>query len=200
MVDLEDPIAVALLVSEALEASGLEHCLYGALALAAYGEARQTRDADFCVLEVKAAQAAEALRLHGLQFQVAFEDLLFGGLSISRLTLLPDLRHSGSNTADLVSPTSPRYGAAVLERSLRGPLRGRELRIVCPEDFVLLKVLSTRERDLSDAASVLAHLPDRLDWPLLEAEVDRLVSEVGGHDVAGRFATARGLANSLPRL
>lgn len=191
MFDLEDPIAVALLVSEALEARGLRHCLYGALALAAYGEARQTRDADFCVLDVEAAQAASALREVGVELQIAFEGLVLGGLSLSRLTLLPGRHHTGSNTVDLVTPVCRKFCRSVFRRSLLGPLRGRNLRLVCPEDFVLLKILCTRERDLADASSVLSRLGDRLDWPLLESEVARLAIVVAGHDVVGRFSAAR---------
>jgi len=43
--DLEDPIEVALRMSEVLVEAGIDHALYGALILAAYGEARETRDA-----------------------------------------------------------------------------------------------------------------------------------------------------------
>ena len=39
------------------------------------------------------------------------------------------------------------------------------------EDFVILKVLSTRPRDISDAASVLQRSADVLDRDLIESEV-----------------------------
>ncbi|MBI3891428.1 MAG: hypothetical protein HY303_07845 [Candidatus Wallbacteria bacterium] len=194
--DLEDPTAVALAVAEALEAAGLRHALYGGLALAAYGEARETRDADFCVMEVSTAQAAAALRAKEFELQIAFEGLIFGGVSVDRLTLLPGLNDSGSNTVDFVSPLSRRFAACVLERALRGPLRDRLLTLVSPEDFILLKVLSTRDRDLTDAASVVARLDDRLDWELLTDECNRLAAEVPGHDVAARFARVRELATN----
>ncbi|HUH00633.1 MAG TPA: hypothetical protein VML75_01485 [Kofleriaceae bacterium] len=49
-VDLNDPIAVLLAAVEALRAAGLDGAVYGGLALAVYGEPRETRDADLVVI------------------------------------------------------------------------------------------------------------------------------------------------------
>ncbi|MBI4868581.1 MAG: hypothetical protein HY816_16715 [Candidatus Wallbacteria bacterium] len=192
--DLDDPTGVALRAAEALGASGLRHALYGGLVLAAYGEARETRDADFCVQGVSARDAEAALRAAGFDLQVAFPELRLGGVVVSRLTLLPGGEDTGSSCVDLVSPVSGRFGAGVFERVLKGPVRGREISLVSPEDFILLKVLSTRDRDLSDAASVIRGLADRLDWDLLRSEVELLSAEVPAHDVTVRFARVEEMA------
>lgn len=63
-----------------------------------------------------------------------------------------------------------------------------QLRVVSPEDFILLKVLATRDRDLEDAASVVAKLRGRLDESLLADEVAKLAAEIPDHDVRGRVA------------
>lgn len=63
-----------------------------------------------------------------------------------------------------------------------------QLRVVSPEDFILLKVLATRDRDLEDAASVVAKLRGRLDESLLADEVAKLAAEITDHDVRGRVA------------
>ena len=75
-----------------------------------------------------------------------------------------------------------------MNRRLRGELGGQPLSVVSPEDFILLKVLSTHDKDLEDARSVLASLDRRLDHELLAAECQRLASELADHDVVGRFA------------
>ena len=54
-VDLADPTGVALLAAEAFTSAGIEHALYGGLMLAAYGRARETRDADLAVFDVGVA-------------------------------------------------------------------------------------------------------------------------------------------------
>lgn len=75
----------------------------------------------------------------------------FGGNRVTRLTLLPEAGGPSLNTVDLVEPLSART-RGWYTRALAGTLRGASLRLVTPEDFVVLKVLSTRERDLEDAA------------------------------------------------
>lgn len=116
---------------------------------------------------------------------VAFEDIRFGGCDLTRLSVVGG---GPLNTVDLVKPRSARYAAAMLSRALRGSLRGQELRVTAPEDFVILKVLATRDRDLEDARSVVDKQRSRLDEPLMRDEVVRLAAEIADHDVAGRFA------------
>ena len=75
-----------------------------------------------------------------------------------------------------------------IDRVITGELRGHALRVVSPEDFVLLKVLSTRDRDLEDARAVIDALGDELDRGLVAREAGLLAAEIPDHDVSGRFA------------
>lgn len=120
---------------------------------------------------------------------MAFDQVRFGGNLISRIAVVDG---GDLNTVDLVRPRSDRLAAAVLDRALVGTLQGQELHVVTPEDFVLLKLLSTRERDLEDARTVVAALPDLLDRALLAREVALLAAEIPDHDVAGRAAAVLG--------
>ena len=99
---------------------------------------------------------------------------------------------------DLVTPMSSRYARLVMTRVLRGALDGRELRVVAPEDFILLKVLSTRDKDLEDARSVVATLAGRLDEGLLRTECDMLAAEIADHDVRQRFASVMRVRGPSP--
>lgn len=54
---------------------------------------------------------------------------------------------------------------------------------------MILKVLSTRERDLDDARSVIGTQRTRLDEALIRAEINQLIDEIPDHDIGGRFAT-----------
>jgi hypothetical protein len=150
-----------------------------------FGEPRETRDADLAVAGVSAEQGRAALAASGVSVVVAFEAVRFGGLSISRLSLLGDGK---LNMVDLVTPRSARYASALMQRPLRGALDGQELRVIAPEDFVLVKVLSTRDRDLEDARTVVAALRGRLDEHLMTTEAAALAVEIADHDVAARFA------------
>ena len=115
---------------------------------------------------------------------LAFEGRRFGGLAITRVALTGDAK---LNVVGFVTPRSARYAATLGMRALRGRLDGQELRVVAPEDFILLKVLSTRDRDLEDARSVVRALDARLDQAFLDAEATTLAAEIADHDVAGRY-------------
>jgi hypothetical protein len=184
--NLDDPIAVLLAAAGAFQHHGIDALVYGGLALAMYGEPRETRDADLVVAGVSITAARDALMTTGLTTVIAFSGTTFGGLSISRLTLIGGGK---LNMVDLITPRSARFANAIMQRALRGTLEGQELSVVCPEDFVLLKVLSTRDKDLEDARTVVAALRGRLDEQLIRDEAARLAAELPEHDVSGRLAS-----------
>lgn len=186
--DLSDPTTATLAVADAFRRAALPHAVYGGLALAAYGEPRETKDADLAVSGVPAAAALAALRAGGLDVALTFEAVRFGGNTVTRVALLGGEAAIGLNVLDLVEPRSPRYARAAVGRRIEGTIRGRPIAVLTPEDFILLKVLSTRDRDLDDAASVVRTLRPTLDLALVRAEAAALAREVPDHDVAGRLA------------
>ena len=100
--DLDDPIALALAIAEALQWRGVPHALYGGLLLAAYGEARETRDVDIAVAHSDVASVVRLLEEEvEIQSIVAFDRRAIGGLLISRITLVEG---DELNTLDLVEP------------------------------------------------------------------------------------------------
>jgi hypothetical protein len=183
--DLADPVAVALAVAEALREEGVPHALYGALLLAAYGEARETRDVDVAVAHADAAAVAALLDTRlDLRTVPAFDRRPFGGLLLSRITLVEG---EDLNTLDLVEPRDPDYAARALARSVATALRDTRIDVLAPEDFVLFKLLSTRDRDLADAASVLTSLPAELDRDLVEREIREIDTADPRHDLEARW-------------
>jgi hypothetical protein len=183
--DLDDPTAIALAIFRALSDRGIEAALYGGLALAAYGEPRETRDADFAVEALAGDVAAKALTSIGVRPVLALDRARFGGLLISRITLAEGGGRAGLNVVDFIEP---RFAAGALERGVIGALRGVPIRVLSPEDFVLFKLLSTRDRDLEDAGTVLRAADLPFDRPFIDAEAVRLAAEIPDHDVVGRLA------------
>ena len=174
-IDLNDPVAVLVAASQALERANLEAAAYGGLALAV-------------LLEEGVPSILR--RTAGFDVILAFDRLPFGGQLVSRLTLIGG--SAGSlNTADLVEPRSPRYAQQVLARSLAGSLRQQPLRVVSPEDFVVMKILATRERDVEDAVTLVRSLAKRLDMELIERELGALAIEISDYDVMGRWQHAQ---------
>lgn len=189
--NLDDPVATALRVARLLERAEVEYGLYGGLAVAAYGVARETKDADVAVVSASAGRLVDLLSGDRLRAVPTFDRVLFGGLFVSRATLLGGEGDTGLNTVDLVEPASARYAAVAVGRVLRAPLRGHEISLLTPEDVVIFKVLSTREKDLEDAASIVRQLGDQLDVAAIGAEVAVLAGEIEGHDVERRWNCCR---------
>jgi len=101
------------------------------------------------------------------------------------------------NTADLVEPRSPRYARAVLAGSITGSLREQPLRVISPEDFVVMKILSTRDRDVEDAAAVLRALASRIDVDLIKHELGTLSTEITDYDILDRWHRVQELTGGL---
>jgi hypothetical protein len=183
--DLDDPIALALAIAEALRGEGLPHALYGGLLLAAYGEARETRDVDMAVAHADVASVVRLLEAElGLQSIPAFDRRAFGGLLISRITVVEG---DALNTLDLVEPRDPAYAERALGRAIESSLRDRPIHVLTAEDFVLFKLLWTRDRDLADAESVTGNLGAELERELIEIEVERLAGATPEHDITARW-------------
>ena len=187
--DLNDPTTVALLAADAFEAAGHQYALYGGLLTAAYGEPRETRDADLAIVDVSASDATQALAARGARTLTAFENVAFGGLMLSRLTLLGTTSDTGLNTIDLVRPRSARYAARAVAHAIVSTLRDTRVRVLTLEDFILFKALSTRERDVEDARAALRRSGAALDASVIESEIAQLATELLDVDVRGRWAT-----------
>lgn len=197
--NLDDPIATALRAARLLERAEVAYGLYGGLAVAAYGVARETKDADVAVVAADAARLAELFTDDGLHAVPTFDRVGFGGLIVSRTTLLGGERDTGLNTVDLVEPASSRYAVLAVGRSVRAPLRDGEISILVPEDVVIFKVLSTREKDLEDGSAIIRQLGKALDLAMIDVEVERLIAEVPQHDVEERWKRCRGNAENSCR-
>ena len=183
--DLDDPIALALAIAEALRRRGVPHALYGGLLLAAYGEARETRDVDIAVAQADVASVVGLLEAElGLRTIPSFDRRTFGGLLISRITLVEG---DELNTLDLVEPRDSAYTARALGRAIESSLRDRPIHVLTAEDFVLFKLLSTRDRDLADAESVTRNLGADLEPELIEIEIERLAGTSPEHDIRARW-------------
>jgi hypothetical protein len=192
-VDLNDPVATALVTAEALGRTGQRYALFGGLLLAAYGEPRETHDVDVAVVDLTAEGARRALEEAGLRGTISFEDVTFGGLQISRVALVGGDEDTGLNVLDLVRARSARYRAASMARAVVAPLRDRLIHALSPDDFVIFKALATRDRDVEDAASVLKRSGDVLDLGLIETEIALLSSEIPDWNVRSRWNQIQGL-------
>ncbi|MDM7916669.1 MAG: nucleotidyltransferase [Candidatus Eisenbacteria bacterium] len=116
----------------------------------------------------------------GFDTASTFDEAVFGGLLIGRFAILGSKSSTGLNTIDLVRPRSDRYARLAISRAPEAPLRGRTVKVLTPEDFIIFKVLSTRDRDVEDAAGVLRRSRDLVDLEGIRREIETLAEEIAG--------------------
>jgi len=147
----------------ACEKNKVKYALVGAWALIQITRYRTTRDVDFAVLKRDMLKLKEAL-----------EEIGYFYIYNPRLGK-HEFKHSERGDIDVYTETIG--GASVenlVKRALTIAFENRKLRCVTPEDLILVKLASGRERDLTDVSVVLYNLVEKLDWEYLNEEAKKL--------------------------
>ncbi len=150
MSSIEDFIAI-------VEERGVRYALLGALAVSAIRPFRTTHDVDVAVDPADLWKLKQGLSSLGY---VLVENPRLGKL---------EFKHREKGDIDVY--TNEISGLSVrllLDRSVEAELYGRKVRVISPEDVLLLKALARRERDLADIAVILMEVGDELEWDYLK--------------------------------
>lgn len=139
----------------ALDAEGIPYLLMGGIASACMGRPRWTHDIDLFVKPTDARRILEVLEAKGFETEETFADWLF---KASKHGQLIDIifRSQGDIYVD----------DEMLARAQLRDFMGRHLRIIPPEDLLVIKALVHGEhmpRHWYDALALLAHCQE-LDW------------------------------------
>jgi hypothetical protein len=67
------------------------------------------------------------------------------------------------------------------------PVEGGSVRFCTAEDLVLMKIISSRERDLADARAIVLRRLDSLDLGYLEPRVAELAALLARDDIKRRW-------------
>jgi predicted nucleotidyltransferase len=141
----------------ALEDAGVAYLVIGGVAGAVYGRPLRTHDIDFFVRPHQAAQALDTLERAGFATQKTAPYWLFKAY---RRGVVIDVIFCSSGDIYLDDE--------MFRRAEIREFRGVRLRLISPEDLVVLKALAHSEpttRYWFDALGVLAHSP--IDWEYL---------------------------------
>jgi predicted nucleotidyltransferase len=138
----------------ALEGARVPFLVMGGIASSILGRHRSTRDVDLFVRLVDADRALASLRDNGFATEVVYPHWLAKA-------------HKGEVTVDVITRASPDIllDDEMLERAVSASFRGRELRLVPPEDLLIMKALAASEdtpRYWYDALGIIGHTD--LDW------------------------------------
>ncbi|HEV3029126.1 MAG TPA: nucleotidyl transferase AbiEii/AbiGii toxin family protein [Planctomycetota bacterium] len=150
---MSSPRAVLLAALDTVDAADFDYLLYGGLAAALWGDPRYTEDVDF-VLFLPERHAYKFLReaaKHGFSVD---EDLALQQIQVSGWARLPFGDPKSPWHLDLTLGDSP-FDKSALARRKREELFGRKVWVASPEDLLIYKLVSWRDRDVMDVHAIV---------------------------------------------
>ena len=166
MASLDDPLAIASLVSRRLTDIGIAHMLSGSTALVVYAEPRMSRDVDF-VVDLGGFQVPRFVTAFAHDFYV---DEAMVRDAVHRRDLFNIIHEATGWKVDLVVAKEDPYRQ--LELSRRAPIRigDTDIPVVSREDLILTKLWwskdSGSELQRRDVRNLIV-AADTLDWTYL---------------------------------
>ncbi len=154
-----------------LEQAQMAYLVIGGIAQAVLGEPRTTQDVD-CIVAIQPSDIVwlfDALQAAGFtvnrtEAQQRVE--MFGTFRVTR----------GHWRVDVIV-ASTEFERSAFARSQRLRLYGMELNLPTPEDFIILKLVPGRDKDLLDAKIVFARHRQRLNLDYMKQWAQRLSDE-----------------------
>jgi len=171
----EGVVATLLAGWKAIEAVDVPKAVIGGLALTAWNHARYTRDADVLVTvdEHRWNDVVSALIAAGFQARHAPPLRMIDGQGIAQFSYQPaDALMPFQFDVLLAATTFQREAVA---RAVPWPLShlGNDVRVIRPDDLVVIKLQAGRIIDRADAAMVLRENRNDIDFERLHREVIR---------------------------
>lgn len=158
--------------SDLVQALGEQHFFYGALAVAAWGDPRNTRDVDGVI--VAAADCADRLLAQAATSGFFFDrERAERDLATSKFTRL----YLGASHLDVFLGATPFDREACRRRKLVRIL-GRDVYVASPEDLVVYKIIAGRPRDISDVESVLVRQKGALSVEYMERWIATIAQDL----------------------
>ena len=178
-----DPVGEALADAVGLvDMLGIPYFVFGALAVSVHGAPRQTLDADLTV-----SLPLERLgELVGALGQWRFSSRPADPEAFARRYAVLPVHHAGGANADLVIAGTA-FEQTALARAVHRTILGVDVRVVSPEDLVLYKLSSDREKDHEDVPGILARQGPRLDDRYLEAQLREMEQAFDRSDLIAAY-------------
>ena len=178
---LENSLLAAV---SALESLNMKYAIVGGLAVSAWARPRSTRDVDLYAgipIEFQSRLQHE-LEACGFHVPALADELRQFGVFRSK-------HHTSGVFLDIFSATGP-LGESILERRRRVVLGSHQLWLISPEDLVLLKAFSDRQRDFEDLTMLFGNGPS-LDQNYINRWAQMLDESVRTSEVTESITLAR---------
>lgn len=161
-----------------------EHVPYmviGGLANIVWGEARATLDIDVTVWLDEARIGPFVDRARS-ELRVLVENPL---AFIAETRVLP-CETASAIRVDVIFGQLP-FEHEAIERAREVQLAATRVRVCTPEDLILMKIVSDRDRDIADAKAIVRRRLSELDRNYLEPRIDELASLLERPDIRARW-------------
>lgn len=143
-------------IAELFHSMEIPYVLMGGIAVRAYGIPRPTYDVDFTAAVARKRLPELFRRIEERGFTIP-EEYLSGWVDrVAGFPLVKFRSYLGENSLDIdVFLAESAFQHSVISRGRQEDIESFLVRMVTPEDSVLLKLIASRPRDLADIADVL---------------------------------------------
>lgn len=167
-------------VAALLDATGTPYMIIGGLANIVWGEPRATLDIDVTVWVEDWHIPAFVERLRERFALLVDQPLAF----VAETRVLPVESHGVR--VDFIFGQLP-FEQDAIARAKTLLLAGCSVRVCTPEDLILMKIVSDRERDVADAAALVRRRLSDLDLAYLEPRIEEIAVLLGRSDIRERW-------------
>ncbi len=168
-------------VATAMGEMDIAYMLVGGIANAVWGEPRATLDVDVTVW-VEPEDVPNAVSMLTQRFSARTGD---PAAFVDRTRVLPLTSIEGVQI-DVIFGLLP-FEEQAIRRARDVDVAGVRAKVCTAEDLVLMKIISERERDVSDARGVVHHRGDELDRAYLEPRIRELASLLDRPEILQRW-------------
>lgn len=158
-------------IQQVLSRGGWRFCIIGGLALQRWGEQRYTRDVDLTLLCEYGEEIAVAERLASL-----IEPRIPQAVEFSAESRVFLARAADGTPVDIAFGAIDFEIRCVERASAFDFGAGVRVTTCSAEDLIVMKAFAGRSQDWPDIESVILRRGPRLDWPLIERELEPLVA------------------------
>jgi hypothetical protein len=168
-------------IAAALDSMTIDYMIVGGIANAVWGEPRATIDVDVTVVVENPGLSAAIAGLSRL-FSTAVPD---PDAFVRRTRVLPLDTADGVRIDVIFALLS--FERDAVHRAARVVFGDRYVRVVTPEDLLLMKIVSERPRDLADAEALTRRRADTLDRAYLEPRIREFAESLDRPEILTRW-------------
>lgn len=181
-----------LALAASFDRKGTPYMVMGGLANIIWGEPRATIDVD-ATIWVEDAQIDAVV--HDLVSE--FHALSGDPVAFVRETRVLPLESDQGVRIDVVFGLLP-FERDAIARAVPIEVAGVTVRFCTPEDLILMKIISERERDLADAEKITHRRLPELDLDYLEPRIRELAELLGRTEIVRRWEAWKASATDRP--